>query len=171
MSLAADQKTLGVIKKPTEADLQTEVVLFTDGACLGNPGPGGWGYILRHRKTGAEVECSGGEPETTNNRMEMLAVIEGLLAMKRQTSVEIVSDSEYVLRGLRDWMPGWKKKGWKRSGSTAVKNIDLWQELDRLTSIHRVVVTHVRGHRGHPENERCDQIAVEAAKNAANNAR
>ncbi|MDR2115828.1 MAG: ribonuclease HI [Planctomycetaceae bacterium] len=144
-----------------------EVILYTDGACSGNPGPGGWGFILRHPKSGKEIERSGGEATTTNNRMEMLAVIEGLKALTRPTSVELVSDSKYVLQGLKEWMPRWKANGWKRKihqSSPALKNIELWQELDQLVSKHQIKFTHVKGHNGHPENERCDKLAVNAAK-------
>lgn len=144
-----------------------EVILYTDGACSGNPGPGGWGFILRHPKSGKEIERSGGEEVTTNNRMEMLAVIEGLKVLNRPTNVELVSDSKYVLQGLKEWMPHWKANGWKRKSSelsSSLKNVELWQELDRLASKHHIKVTHVKGHAGHPENERCDQLAANAAK-------
>ena len=139
-----------------------EVVLYTDGGCSGNPGPGGWAYILRHPKTGKEIEMSGGEPQTTNNRMEMTAVIEGLRVLKSPSVVEIVTDSTYVGQGLTEWMPKWKSRGWRLPGNKSVKNVDLWQELDRLSGLHTIKFTHVRGHTGHPENERCDQLAVEA---------
>jgi len=145
----------------------SEVKLFTDGACSGNPGPGGWAFILRHLKSGKELVRSGGLRETTNNQMEMLAVIEGLSALTRPTSVELVSDSTYVLRGIAEWMPNWKKNGWRRreSGSwKPVKNVELWQRLDELIAVHTLTYTHVRGHSGHPENERCDQLAVEESK-------
>jgi ribonuclease HI len=144
-----------------------EVILYTDGACSGNPGPGGWGFILRHPKSGKEIERSGGEAETTNNRMEMLAVIEGLKILTRSTSVELVCDSKYVLQGLKEWMPRWKENGWKRKtreSSSTLKNIELWQELDNLVSKHQITFTHVKGHAGHPENERCDKLATEAVK-------
>ncbi|MDR0337669.1 MAG: ribonuclease HI [Planctomycetaceae bacterium] len=144
-----------------------EVILYTDGACSGNPGPGGWGFILRHPKSGKEIERCGGEAATTNNRMEMLAVIEGFKALTRPTRVELISDSKYVLQGLQEWMPRWKANGWKRNAresSSSLKNIELWQELDRLLSRHSVKFTHVKGHAGHPENERCDQLATNAAK-------
>ncbi|MDR1141219.1 MAG: ribonuclease HI [Planctomycetaceae bacterium] len=144
-----------------------EVILYTDGACSGNPGPGGWGFILRHPKSGKEIERSGGEAATTNNRMEMLAVIEGLKTLTRPTSVELISDSKYVLQGLEEWMPRWKANGWKRKtreSSSPLKNIELWQELDRLLSQHQIKFTHVKGHAGHPENERCDKLAANAAK-------
>ena len=147
--------------------MTAEVILYTDGACSGNPGPGGWGFILRHPKSGKEIERSGGEANTTNNRMEMLAVIEGLKALTRSTTVQLVSDSKYVLQGIEDWMPKWKANGWKRREGgklKEVKNVELWQELDRLTAVHKITFTHVKGHAGHPENERCDQLAVEAAQ-------
>lgn len=145
-----------------QAGFEADVVLFTDGGCSGNPGPGGWAYILRHPKSGKEVEKFGGERETTNNRMEMTAVIEGLKALKKPSSVEIVTDSQYVGQGMTEWMPKWKSRGWKLPGNKPVKNLDLWQELDRLISTHKVHFTHVRGHTGHPENERCDELAVAA---------
>jgi len=144
---------------------QAEVTLFTDGACSGNPGPGGWAYILRHEETGTEKEASGGEPETTNNRMEMTAVIRGLSALKRPCTVRLVSDSNYVGQGLSEWMPKWKANGWRRGRgpkSKPVKNEELWRELDRLLQIHDLTFEHVYGHSGHPENERCDQLAVAA---------
>ncbi len=149
----------------TADDSTSEVVLFTDGACSGNPGPGGWAFVLRHPTSGKEIEQSGGERETTNNRMEMLAVIRGLEVLKRPTAVELVSDSTYVGKGLSEWMPKWKANGWRRrvgKGFAEVKNVDLWQQLDELLTQHRVEFTHVRGHAGHPENERCDTLAVAA---------
>jgi len=147
--------------------MNPEVILFTDGACSGNPGPGGWAFILRHQPSGKELVRNGGEVETTNNRMELMAVIVGLRALKRPTVVELVSDSTYVLQGLSTWMKGWKAKGWKRREGgklQEVKNADLWQELDALVSRHEVRCTHVRGHSGHPENARCDRLAVEACR-------
>lgn len=146
---------------------QGEVLLYTDGSCLGNPGPGGWAFILVHPATGKKLERSGGEKLTTNNQMELRAVIEGLSLLKRSTSVEIISDSAYVLGGLSSWMASWKKNGWKRrvGGKLAeVKNIDLWKELDRLSELHQLVFTKVKGHSGHPENERCDELAVAESK-------
>ncbi|HOM17660.1 MAG TPA: ribonuclease HI [Thermoguttaceae bacterium] len=147
------------------SDEPTEVVLFTDGACSGNPGPGGWAFILRHRRTGRQIEQSGAEALTTNNRMELLAVIRGLEALKRPASVEIVTDSQYVAQGLAQWMPRWKAQGWRRreaSGWKKVKNLELWQRLDELLSRHQVRIRHIPGHAGHPENERCDRLAVAA---------
>ncbi|MCR4411768.1 MAG: ribonuclease HI [Thermoguttaceae bacterium] len=142
-----------------------EVVLFADGACSGNPGPGGWAYILRHPKSGKEREASGAEPQTTNNRMELTAVIRGLAALRRPTTVEVVTDSVYVGKGLSEWLPKWKANGWRRREGRhfkPVKNEDLWRELDQLLSRHTVRFTHIRGHSGHPENERCDALAVAA---------
>jgi ribonuclease HI len=144
---------------------EPEVLLFTDGACGGNPGPGGWAFILKHPKSGRELESSGAEWETTNNRMELQAVIEGLSLLKRGTRVQIVTDSAYVMNGVTQWMRGWKLRGWMRktsSGRKPVKNVDLWKRLDVLLSGHTYRFQHVRGHRGHPENERCDELAVEA---------
>jgi len=149
---------------PRSNDLP-HVDLFTDGACSGNPGPGGWAYILRHPESGSEVERSGGERHTTNNRMELTAVIEGLSALQHRSSVAIYSDSRYVLDGLREWIDGWKKRGWKRAGNKPVLNIELWKQLDDLRSEHDLDFHWVRGHNDHPENERCDKLAVaEAAK-------
>ena len=142
------------------------VQLFTDGACRGNPGPGGWGCILRHPASGTEKELSGGTPLTTNNQMEMQAVISGLEALKSRSEVEVVTDSSYVAQGAESWMPGWKKNGWRRREGSSwkpVKNVELWQQLDQLLAAHKVRFVHVRGHMGHPENERCDELAVAAA--------
>lgn len=143
------------------------VILFTDGACSGNPGPGGWAFILCHPASGKCKEGSGGEKETTNNRMELRAVIEGLGALRSPSRVELHSDSKYVLNGLREWMKGWKAKGWKTAGKKPVKNQDLWQRLDELIQPHEISYHWVKGHDGHPENERCDVLAVEAGKVAA----
>lgn len=140
------------------------VQLFTDGACSGNPGPGGWAFILRHPQTGRELEQAGGAPETTNNRMELQAVIEGLATLKRRAEVEIVTDSEYVAKGCREWLSGWKRRGWKTADKKPVKNVELWTRLDELLQRHVVRFTVVRGHQGHPENERCDQLAVVESK-------
>lgn len=142
------------------------VQLFTDGACRGNPGPGGWGCILRHPASGAEKELSGGERLTTNNQMELQAVISGLEALKSPSEVEVVTDSKYVAQGCESWLAGWKKNGWRRREGSSwkpVKNEELWRRLDELLSLHRVRFVHVRGHMGHPENERCDELAVAAA--------
>jgi len=147
-----------------------EVLLFTDGACSGNPGPGGWAFILRHVATGKESRGSGGEPSTTNNRMELSAVIEGLARLRRRTAVRVVTDSQYVCKGMTEWVTGWIRNNWRRgskSGSPPVKNVDLWQKLVELCGKHDVEFTHVLGHAGHPENEECDEMAVAAARIAA----
>jgi ribonuclease HI len=142
-----------------------DVQLFTDGACLGNPGPGGWAYILKHPASGKVAEASGGEAQTTNNRMELMAVIAGLTALTRPSRVALFSDSKYVLGGLEEWMAGWKARGWKRKGNKPVLNVELWKQLDELIGRHTVKFKWVKGHAGHPENERCDALAsAEAAK-------
>jgi ribonuclease HI len=144
-----------------------EVDLFTDGACSGNPGPGGWAVILRDRKTKKELCQSGGESGSTNNRMELMAVIYGLKALKKSCRVNLFSDSKYVLQGLQEWVAGWKRNGWMRQEGrkkVPLKNVELWQELDQLTQLHRISYHHVRGHSGHPENERCDEMAVAASE-------
>ena len=152
---------------PASSNSQPAVQLFTDGACKGNPGPGGWAYVLRHLETNTEREASGGEPETTNNQMELQAVIEGLLALTRSVCVEVVTDSQYVSKGCTEWLPGWKRNGWKRKVKRQlkpIKNEEHWRALDELLKKHQVQFTWVRGHEGHPENERCDELAVEAAE-------
>ena len=135
------------------------VELYTDGACSGNPGPGGWGFILRHESSGKEIEQSGGERETTNNRMELSAVIQGLAALKRSCRVHLYTDSVYVGKGISEWMAKWKKNGWRR-GNQPVKNTELWKQLDELIGRHDIHYHRVAGHSGHPENERCDELAV-----------
>ena len=145
----------------------TDVILYTDGACSGNPGPGGWGFIMVHPASGKQLVQSGGEAQTTNNRMELMAVIEGLSALKHPCGVEIVSDSTYVLNGLSSWMASWKKNGWRRrdgKGGKEVKNLDLWQRLDELKQIHSLKFTKIKGHAGHPQNEECDRMAVEESR-------
>jgi ribonuclease HI len=142
------------------------VRLYTDGACKGNPGPGGWAYILRHPASGSEKEASGGLADTTNNQMELQAVISGLQALSRRTQIEVVTDSTYVAKGSSEWMPKWKANGWKRREGKKlkpVKNEDLWRTLDELLAAHAVSFEVVKGHSGHPENERCDELAVAAA--------
>ncbi|MFW2422324.1 MAG: ribonuclease HI [Porticoccaceae bacterium] len=134
-----------------------QVELFTDGACRGNPGPGGWGVLMRSGSHSKEL-C-GGEAETTNNRMEMMAVIQGLAALQRPCRVRVTSDSTYVLKGVQEWMPNWKKRGWKTSSKQPVKNVDLWQQLDELTGQHEIEWQWVKGHSGHAENELADQLA------------
>ncbi|TFF17771.1 ribonuclease HI [Jiella endophytica] len=133
------------------------VEIFTDGACSGNPGPGGWGAILRFR--GNEKELSGGEAVTTNNRMELLAAIEALKALKRACAIDLYSDSSYLRDGITKWIFGWKKKGWKTADGKPVKNVELWQALEEEKDRHDVTFHWVRGHAGHPENERADALA------------
>lgn len=135
------------------------VEIFTDGACSGNPGPGGWGTILRFN--GAEKALSGGEPQTTNNRMELTAVIEGLKALKRPCRVIVTTDSKYVCDGItKGWAVSWRKKGWKKGDGKPALNPDLWGQLLDLLEKHDVKMVWVKGHAGHPENERCDALAV-----------
>jgi ribonuclease HI len=138
------------------------VLLFTDGACSGNPGPGGWACILRHPGSKTEREMSGADPATTNNRMELAAVIEGLAALDRPSNVEVYSDSSYVLNGLEKWLDQWIRRGWKTASKKPVKNEDLWRQLDQLRKVHTLSYHWVRGHSDHPENERCDALAVAA---------
>jgi ribonuclease HI len=133
------------------------VQAFTDGACKGNPGPGGWGVLLRWGQT--EKELCGGEAQTTNNRMEMMAVIAALESLTRPTSIEITTDSQYVKRGVTEWMSGWKRNGWLTAGRKPVKNRDLWERLDGALTRHQVRWHWVRGHTGHAENERADRLA------------
>lgn len=135
----------------------TEIDLFTDGACSGNPGPGGWGAILR--SSSHEKELSGGEASTTNNRMELTAVIRGLEALKRRSSVTVHTDSRYVMDGITQWMVRWKKNGWRTADKKPVKNDALWRELDELCARHDVRWRWVRGHSGHDDNERADALA------------
>jgi ribonuclease HI len=134
-----------------------QVQIFTDGACRGNPGPGGWGALLRFG--GEEKTLFGGEQDTTNNRMELTAVIEALGALKRPCDVTLTSDSTYVLKGIQEWMPNWKKRGWKTASKKPVKNVDLWKKLDVLIVEHKIDWQWVKGHSGHPENELADQLA------------
>ena len=138
------------------------IILYTDGACLGNPGPGGWGALLLHGDR--EKELSGGEADTTNNRMEMMAVIEGLRQLKAPCAVAIYTDSKYVLQGFTEWMPNWKKRGWKTADKSPVKNVDLWQALEAAAIGHMLQWHWVKGHSGNVNNERVDQLAVAAAK-------
>ncbi|MBU6491228.1 MAG: ribonuclease HI [Burkholderiales bacterium] len=133
------------------------VEIFTDGACKGNPGPGGWGALLRSGAT--EKELFGGEPLTTNNRMELLAVIRALEALNRRCHVVLHTDSQYVQKGISEWIHGWKLRGWKTAAKAPVKNADLWQELDRVSQQHQIEWRWVKGHAGHDGNERADQLA------------
>ncbi len=136
------------------------VEIFTDGACRGNPGPGGWGAVLRYQ--GKEKTLSGAEPHTTNNRMEMMAVIRALEALKRPCEVHLTTDSQYVRKGITEWLPQWKRRGWKTAAGKPVKNAELWRRIDELNQRHRIRWHWVRGHSGHPENERADRLAVNA---------
>jgi len=139
----------------------TKVEIATDGACKGNPGPGGWGAIIRSGTR--ERELSGGEPLTTNNRMELMAAIEGLNALKRPCQVTLSTDSRYVMDGLTKWIKGWQKNGWKTAAKQPVKNADLWQALIDAAKPHRIEWLWVKGHAGHPDNERADKLASDAA--------
>jgi ribonuclease HI len=142
------------------------IEIFTDGACSGNPGPGGWGAILRHGDS--EKELFGGEALTTNNRMEMMAVIEALRALKGPVEAKVHTDSQYVQKGISEWIHGWKRRGWKTANKEPVKNEDLWREMDRLAAQHKIEWVWVKGHAGHAENERADVLArrgVDLARN------
>lgn len=134
-----------------------KVEIFSDGACRGNPGPGGWGALLRYDKH--EKKLYGGEPETTNNRMELKAAIEGLAALKQGCDVVLTTDSQYVRKGITEWIANWKKNGWKTAAKKPVKNADLWQQLDELSAKHQIDWRWVKGHSGHRENDIADELA------------
>lgn len=136
--------------------MRPKITIYTDGACSGNPGPGGWGALMRWNDL--EKELSGGEYETTNNRMEMMAAIKALEALKKPSTVEIYTDSTYLQKGVNEWMAGWKAKGWP----SKIKNQDLWKRIDDLLGVHHVTFHWVKGHAGHPENERADKLATSA---------
>jgi ribonuclease HI len=138
-------------------DVPEQVEIFTDGACRGNPGPGGWGALLRYQ--GKEHNLFGGEPQTTNNRMELMAAIEALRALKRPCEVVLTTDSQYVRQGITEWMVNWKKRGWKTAAKQPVKNADLWQQLDAAAQAHKVDWRWVKGHSGHRENDIADALA------------
>ena len=140
-----------------------QVQAFTDGACRGNPGPGGWGVLLRYGEH--ERELSGGELHTTNNRMELMAAIQALENLRESCSVTLVTDSEYVRKGITEWLPAWKARNWRTAAKKPVKNADLWQRLEAASQRHRVDWQWVRGHSGHPENERADQLANQGIDN------
>jgi len=144
---------MGIMKK---------IQLYTDGSCLGNPGPGGYGAILVFNNTRREL--SGGYAKTTNNRMEMLACVKGLQALTEVCEVDVTTDSQYVRKGITEWIHNWKKRGWKTAAKAPVKNVDLWKALDAAQEKHKVTWHWVKGHSGHPENERCDDLAREAAE-------
>ena len=146
----------------TSSSPKPNVEIYTDGACSGNPGPGGWGAVLRHGD--AEKELQGWSSLTTNNRMELLAAIRALEALKCPCKVVLYTDSQYVKNGVTQWLPNWKERGWRTSGGKPVKNQDLWKELDRLVSLHDVEWRWVKGHAGHEENERVDRLATEAIR-------
>ena len=133
------------------------VEIYTDGACSGNPGPGGWGALLRWN--GHEKELFGGEAETTNNRMEMMAVIKALESLKGNPKIELYTDSKYVMQGITEWLDGWKARGWKTAAKKPVKNVDLWQQIDVLVVQYSISFHWVKGHAGHPDNERADELA------------
>lgn len=141
------------------------VEIWTDGACLGNPGPGGWGVLMRWN--GHSKEASGGEPETTNNRMELTAAIQALSLLKKPCQVRLVTDSKYVKDGITQWLPKWRVNQWRTANKKPVKNVDLWQVLDELVAKHDIEWAWVKGHSGHPENERVDDLARQAASRAA----
>jgi ribonuclease HI len=136
------------------------VEAWTDGACRGNPGPGGWGVVLRYRDN--EKTLYGAEPQTTNNRMELMAAIQALEGLRRRCQVKLTTDSRYVQQGITEWLPNWKKRGWKTASKKPVKNVDLWQRLDRAVAEHEVEWHWVKGHSGHPENELADALANQA---------
>lgn len=136
---------------------ENEVRIFTDGACRGNPGPGGWGVLLQYN--GNEKELRGADPQTTNNRMELTAAIMGLEALKRPCKIRLTTDSQYVKHGITEWLKDWKQRGWKTANKKQVKNVDLWQRLDAAVAQHDIKWEWVRGHSGHPENDRVDQLA------------
>ena len=135
----------------------TQVVIYTDGACKGNPGPGGWGAVLRSGKS--EKELFGGELDTTNNRMELLAVIQALNSLKRPCAIHLYTDSQYVQKGISEWIHGWKARGWKTAAKQPVKNVELWQRMDALSQLHRIEWRWVKGHAGDPGNEKADELA------------
>lgn len=146
-----------------------KVRIFTDGSCLGNPGPGGWGSIIRIGAS--EVELSGGKDHTTNNEMELSGAIEALKSLKTSSEVVVTTDSQYVVKGMTEWMKGWIRNGWKTASKQPVKNRQFWEELNRLSEVHKIKWEWIRGHTGHAENERCDRLAVSAAKTHASRRR
>ena len=145
--------------------MDSTVEIFTDGACSGNPGPGGWGAVLGYG--GQQKEIYGGEPATTNNRMEIMAAIQGLESLTRPSSVHVYTDSQYLRRGMTEWVPTWQRNGWKTRDSKPVKNVDLWMRLDAAARVHQVQWFWVKGHAGHPGNERADELACRGADEAA----
>ncbi len=146
--------------KTRAADKDFDVILYADGACSGNPGPGGWAVILKHPTTGRTKRMSGGEKMTTNNRMELTAVISGLETINKPSKVKVVTDSQYVSKGMTEWITKWVEKNWRTADKKAVKNVELWQRLLELSGKHEVSWEWIAGHAGHPENEECDRLAV-----------
>jgi len=150
------------MRREDETTNMKQVQLITDGACIGNPGPGGWAYILRYGDR--TRERYGSEPQTTNNRMELTAAIEGLRALKESCEVEVITDSEYLKNGITKWINGWKRNGWRTSAKKPVVNQDLWEELDALVAGHKIRWTWTKGHADHDDNNRCDELATRAAR-------
>ena len=140
--------------------MNEKVIAYTDGACKGNPGPGGWGVLLQYK--GKEKELYGGEPITTNNRMELMAAIQALESLNRPCSIQVVTDSVYVSKGISEWLPSWIRRGWRTADNSPVKNVDLWQRLVQAQTNHQVEWQWVKGHSGHPGNDRADQLANQA---------
>jgi ribonuclease HI len=153
----------------TGSSSESRVEIYTDGACRGNPGPGGWAALLRYK--GKERTLHGAEPATTNNRMELMAAIMALETLTRPCEVVLTTDSEYVKKGISEWLPSWKKRGWKTASKQPVKNVDLWQRLDAAAQRHQIEWRWVRGHNGHPENELVDRLAVQAIDKLSASAR
>ena len=149
--------------KTRAADKDFDVILYADGACSGNPGPGGWAVILKQPATGRAKRMSGGQRMTTNNRMELMAVISGLETIKKPSKVKVMTDSQYVSKGMSEWIKKWVAKDWRTANKKAVKNVELWQRLLELSGVHEVSWEWIAGHAGHPENEECDRLAVAAA--------
>ena len=152
----------GSVRVRSAAMTSKTVELFTDGACSGNPGPGGCAFVLEHRASGKKIERAGAERLTTNNRMELRAVIEGLSALREPSIVDLTSDSKYVLDGLNEWLDNWIGRGWRTASRKPVKNRELWERLDELRGLHELRFHWIPGHAGHAQNERCDALAVEA---------
>ena len=151
--------------KKKASDKEFDVIIYVDGACSGNPGPGGWAAILKNPSTGKAKRMSGGEKKTTNNRMELMAVISALAAIKKPSRLKVVTDSQYVSKGMTEWIDNWVARNWLTADKKPVKNMDLWQRLLQLSSEHDLIWEWIAGHAGHPENEQCDRMAVaEAAK-------
>lgn len=145
---------------------KSNVIIYTDGSCLDNPGPGGWSFIIEHPASNSKIEGSGGQPDSTNNQMELMGLIKALESLKLSCNVTVCSDSQYLLKGISEWLPGWVKNNWKRGKKKdqPVKNIDLWKQLHEFTKKHTIKVHWVKGHNGHKYNEICDKMAQTAAR-------